>query len=91
MSGVEVCLGDGDDTVTSLGGPPRRVLSALGGPGSGSIAGGVADARPGGTGWMHIDGGVSSDPGGNVESTANRGSLVNGRSRRSAVYEFAIM
>lgn len=72
LSGVVVCLGDGDDTVTGNGGAPNRALSVMGGPGSDAItAGSGGDVLNGGTGFDFIDGGAGSDICKNVETAAN--------------------
>ena len=74
VSGVTICLGDGDDTVTGNGGAPNRALSVMGGPGSDSItAGSGNDVLNGGTGFDFIDAGAGSDICKNVETAAGCG------------------
>jgi Ca2+-binding RTX toxin-like protein len=72
LSGVVICLGDGDDTVTGNNGFPTQPLSVMGGPGNDSITSGSGDdVLNGGTGFDFIDGGGGRDTCKNVETAAN--------------------
>ncbi len=72
LTGVVICLGDGDDTVTNPGTPPDQPLSVMGGPGNDVIySGSGADALNGGTGTDIIDAGAGSDTCKNVETAVS--------------------
>lgn len=72
LTGVVICLGDGDDNVVGNGGAPNQPLSVMGGPGGDSITSGSgADVLNGGAGNDFIDGGGGSDICKNVETAAN--------------------